>query len=606
MARYRQGPIDWFVIALSPALVIGLIVSFLFFLTGVLYGDDGADTPWNYYLFWYIFGMVLTARISLTQEIAHRASLYSLILAGAVWMFLAGLVRVPGLLEVQVAQGAIPQWVARGIAALLVVLGWYLSWKITIDVTDIEENTRIKSGGHFDPTPDAQPDDAPLERLDDSAQKFRKLKKKNNPLKAPVGNPERESPSRSPGSWVIGFVLICLPLFAGGQFLIPSGDTDRRVYCLGLAGIFFGCALGLLMTTHFLALRLYLGRRGIPMPLGMALSWLGLGGFFIVGVVIASMVLPGPETPTLFQKLTGSKAASQAGSKLAQKQGAEGKGNEKVAAKQKVEQKEGKKTVDEKKGAGNNKDDQKGGGEKGDNKNDEKKINEKNKKDHQPGNKPKGDLKENKGQPGEKKGEEPIKDGKNKEGEAPRDASNVQKSLGAIFKIIGILMLLPLAVIVFVTFYKFMGNQQGGWLDWLNGLFGWLNSKPKSPEGNLISENDLGESKAVVRQFMDLENPFANGEATNMKDTDLVLATSEAVLAWAGNLGHAKNRGETFREVVQRLANKEGFGQGIEDFVPFQQAQQYYHLPGKTEACAKVCKRVWKLLEESSPNSPDD
>ena len=349
MARYRQGPIDWFVIALSPALVIGLIVTFLFFLTGVLYGEGGADTPWNYYLFWYIFGMVLTARISLTQEIAHRASLYSLILAFAVWMFLTGLVKVPGLLEVHVSPEYLNLWVARGFAAVLVGMGWFLSWKITIDVTDIEENTRIKTSGHFDPKPNGQPDDAPLERFDDSAQKMRKLKiNKNNSPKTSFPSPPGESNARSPGSWVIGFVLICLPIFAVGQFLIPSDDSDRRVYGLVLAGVFFGCALGLLMTTHFLALRLYLGRRGIPMPMGMALAWLGLGGFLIFGVVIASMVLPGPDTPALIQKLTASKQAYQSGTKLAQKLGAEGKGDEKFASRQEIDQKDGKNNIEKK------------------------------------------------------------------------------------------------------------------------------------------------------------------------------------------------------------------------------------------------------------------
>lgn len=608
MARYRQGPIDWFVIALSPVLVIGLITSFLFFHTGVLYGEGGADTPWNYYLFWYIFGMVLTARISLTQEIAHRASLYSLVLAGAVWMFLAGLVKVPGMMEVHVSAEALTTWYARGIAALLVGLGWFLCWKITIDVTDIEENTRIKSGGHFDPAQASPTNDAPMERMDDSAQKLRRLKNNKRILKAEIVDPEQAKPVRTPGSWVIGFVLICLPLFAGGQFLIPANESDRRVYGLGLAGVFFGCALGLLMTTHFLALRLYLGRRGIPMPVGMALSWLGLGGIFIIGVIVASMVLPGPDTPALYQKLTASKSAYQHGSKLAQKQGAEGKGDEKVAAKQEVDQKEGKKTVEGKKGEGNNKKgDQKGGDQKG-GKNQENPNpgDQKKDKDNQPGAKPKGDVKENKGKAGDKKGEEPSKDGNNKEAEAPRESSKIQESLGKISKIVAILIFLPLAVLVLVGVLKFMGLQQGGWLDWLNRLFASFKPKNKDPYGGKNPEMEIGAPRMVSRRFGDMENPFQTGEASNMKDNDLVLTTTEAVLAWAEDSIAEGKHGETFREVVRRLIKNGCLSQGIEELVPYQQCQQYYRLPGKTEACAKVCQQVWKLLEESPPPSAKD
>ena len=513
-------------------------------------------------------------------------------------MFLAGLVKVPGLLEVHVSQGAVTLWMARGVAALLVGLGWFLSWKITIDVTDIEENTRVKSGGHFDQVAEASSGDAPIERSDDSAQKMRNLKKKPRISQASFVDAGREQASRSPGAWVIGFVLICLPLFAGGQILIPSDDSERRVYGLGLAGVFFGCALGLLMTTHFLALRLYLGRRGIPMPLGMALGWLGVGGFFIVGVVIASMVLPGPDSPALYTKLTSSKQAYQAGSKLAQKQGAEGKGDEKVATKQEVDQKDGKKSVEGKKGDGNKKGENKGGEK---NAGDEKKNQE-----NRPGNKPKGDLKENKGQPADQKGDEPIKDGKSKESSPPQDSSSIQKSLGAISKVIGILMLLPLAVIVVVTFLKVMAIRPGGWFDWLNRLLALFDTKEKSTHGNQALVDERIESKKSRRRFDELENPFETGEAANMGDNDLVLATTEAVLAWADHLNPPIHRGETFREVLRRLIKKEGLDQGIEELVPYQQSQQYYHLKGKTEECANICSRVWKVLEKSEQKISHD
>ncbi len=509
MARYRQGPIDWFVIALSPALVIGLITTFLFFVTGVLYGEDGKDTPWNYYLFWYIFGMVLTARISLTQEIASRASLYSLVLTLAVWVFLSGLVQVPGLMQIEASQEKVNRAAAMVVAGVLVALGWFLSWKITKDVTDIEENTRIKSGGHMDPTPPGASMEAPLERQDDSAQKMRRINRKTKTISPPSALATAEKPTRSPGGTVILFVLLCLPLFALGQFLLPGGDSGRRLYGLVLAGGFFGCALGLLMTTHFLGLRLYLGRRGISMPIGMALTWLTLGGCFIAGVVLVAMVLPNPDSMALYQKAFPSKDGFQAGTKNALKQGAEGKGDEKVANKQEVDQKEGKKTVEGKKGAGNKKGDNQGGEKKGKDKADENKNQgAKKDKENDPQTKDKNDRKEDQGNDGGKKKEEPKGEGKDKNQPPPADASQPQQPVGPWVKILAIVIGIPLAIYLMFSFFKAMRLQQGGWLDWLNGLFGWLKPKSQDKGGAGSKNGDIGASKAISNRFITMENPF--------------------------------------------------------------------------------------------------
>ncbi len=599
MARYRQGPIDWFVIALSPALVIGLITTFLFFVTGVLFGEDGKDTPWNYYLFWYIFGMVLTARISLTQEIANRASLYSLILAIAVWFFLSGLVQVPGLIQIETSQEKVNRFAAMVVAGILVALGWFLSWKITKDVTDIEENTRIRSGGHMDPIDQGGPAEAPHERHDDSAQKMRRTKRKTKTVSPPPFLHTGETPTRAPGSTVILFVLVCLPLFALGQVLLPGGDSGRRLYGLFLAGCFFGCALGLLMTTHFLALRLYLSRRGLTMPLGMALTWLTLGGCFIVGVVIAAMLLPNSDSMALYQKAFPSRDGHQAGTKNAVKQGAEGKGDEKVANKQEVDQKEGKKEVEGKKGGGNQKGDNQGGEKKGKGKDDNNKNQPgKNEKENNPRNK---DKNEAKGQGGDKAKEEPKGDGKAKNQNPPNEASQPFQSFGPWAKILALVIGIPVAIYFIIRFFKAMGLQQGGWLDWLNGLFAWLKPKPH-PKGKSDSREggDL-DSGNWSNRFSVLENPFETGEAAHMKDADLVALTSGAVMAFAGDQGRAAKEGETFCEIVKRLTKDQGLGPDLLDLVPYHQAQQYYHLPGQTDTCRNTCAKVWKALTRNIP-----
>ena len=60
------------VIAISPALIMALIDSLVFFLVAILYeGDFTGRLRWI--LFFYVFGTVLVARISMEDGISERA-----------------------------------------------------------------------------------------------------------------------------------------------------------------------------------------------------------------------------------------------------------------------------------------------------------------------------------------------------------------------------------------------------------------------------------------------------------------------------------------------------------------------------------------------------
>lgn len=606
----RQGPVDWFVIALSPGLVMGLIMSFLFFLTNVFFGANGADAPWNYYLFWYIFGMVLTARLSMAGGIDSRfkAPMYSLILTGAVWFYLSGIMPGPGVPGLPQTSSDSDKFWRLILSAPFLGAAWYLSWKITRDVTDIDEKSRLDSGGWVDP-PEVLREDPSVKVRQRARKKVDAVQALDEAASETITSATRHSktrdqsdakaqveakPIRRPGTWVILFSLFCLPFFALAQGLIPAEESGRRMRSLSYAGWFLGSALGLLMTTHFLSLRLYLARRGISMPTGMALGWLILGGVLIVAVVVASLVFPHPDSGQLFQQFFPNQAKHQSGTDLAQGEGAEGKGDKEVGKFQKVDNKDGKKTVEGKQGKGGNKND--GGDGKNAGKNASKeKGNPRDPKQNQG----KGQEKQGKGDPNQKEGkpqnDQPNRD--NPQDERTQTPSQLQESLSKIMRWVIWLMMLPIAILVMVFFGQMFALNPRWLQDWLDRLKRLLAAdlQPKkaraSGETGDESESPLG----VSARFATLENPFDTGEAAHMSDEQLVECTSRAVLAWAHDLGWKPEGGETFSEFVRRIS-REPSGANLERIVPYHQMRYYYRLSGKSPDCQNACKAVWKAL----------
>src|SRR2546421_11443634 len=78
-------PADYVAMALSPALIVALVGSLVFFLLEILYA--GAYTGrLQWILFFFVFGAVLVSRISMQPDIAGRAHLYGGILGLLVWL----------------------------------------------------------------------------------------------------------------------------------------------------------------------------------------------------------------------------------------------------------------------------------------------------------------------------------------------------------------------------------------------------------------------------------------------------------------------------------------------------------------------------------------
>src|SRR5262249_26676510 len=88
---------DYVAIGLSPVLIMALVGSLVFFLLKVLY-EGPYESRLQWILFWFVFGAVLIARISMHPAIADRAGLYGLILAVAIGIALYAFVRFSGSL----------------------------------------------------------------------------------------------------------------------------------------------------------------------------------------------------------------------------------------------------------------------------------------------------------------------------------------------------------------------------------------------------------------------------------------------------------------------------------------------------------------------------
>ena len=258
---------DYVAIALSPALIMALVGSLVFFLIEVFYvGQYTARV--NYVFALFVFATVLIGRISIETG-ADRAALFALPLGVAMFLVLAKFV-----------EHASPYSHLINIALLGIV--WWSAHKLTWDCTLIDDSEDASGEGL-------------MQRIgaDELAEEQAETSK-NNELLA-VEDAKRKKRPHTPGLWVLYFSLAALPLFGIGQKWIPSSDVGRRQYAFGLLAIYVAAGLALLVTTSFLGLRRYLRQRRVEMPTPMAATWVVTGAVLIVVVMLLAALIPRPH-----------------------------------------------------------------------------------------------------------------------------------------------------------------------------------------------------------------------------------------------------------------------------------------------------------------------
>jgi hypothetical protein len=248
---------DYLVIGLSPALIMLLVGSLVFFLLEVSYSGQYRERM-MWVLGWFVFGAVLVARIAI-QEGRDQAALFGFGLAGATALFAARYVD-------QVV-----------VAIVLLAVVWWCTWKLTWDCTLIDDKQDASGEGLLQAARLAEESPAPAESPQEGT------------LDAAKTRPH------SPGLWVVYFSLAALPLFGIGQLLIPSQHSGRRSYGFQLLMVYVAAGLGLLLATSFLGLRRYLRQRNLKMPARMSASWLVMGSLLAASLLLLALLLPRPQ-----------------------------------------------------------------------------------------------------------------------------------------------------------------------------------------------------------------------------------------------------------------------------------------------------------------------
>jgi hypothetical protein len=277
--RLHMTNADYVTIALSPALVMLLVGSLVYFLIEVLYvGDYQARLMYVFALF--VFAAVLIARISI-EEGAEYASLFALPLGLATFLVLVKFVEHPSPLS----------WLIN-IGLMCVV--WWCAHKLTWDCTLIDDDEDSSGEGllqRMGVDENAEAGDAPP--LAENELLAEKEQAAAVPWWQRLMRPKKGK--HTPGLWVLYFSLAALPLFGVGQYWVPAEDVGRRRYVFSLLLVYVAAALALLVTTSFLGLRRYLRQRNVEMPAPMAANWVAIGAVLIVIVMLLSALIPRPH-----------------------------------------------------------------------------------------------------------------------------------------------------------------------------------------------------------------------------------------------------------------------------------------------------------------------
>jgi hypothetical protein len=613
--RPTQTLADYVAIALSPALIMGLVTSLVFFLLTVLYnGDYVGRLQWI--LFFFVFGAVLIARISMS-DVGGRAAFYGVPLGLLVWIGMQMFVDYP-------EDSAIKD-LSWFINAGLIGLVWWCAHRLTWDCTHVDEQSDIASEGLLqaaglekEPEGKKTEEEKPAEPEGFLArwQRYREERKKKRPL----------------GVWVVYFSLAALPLFGLGQALIEPDDTERRRAAFWLMIVYVGCGLGLLLTTCFLSLRRYLRQRKLKMPAAMTGVWLTVGGSLIAALLVLGAVLPRPDAEYSLFHIGSAKSDKRGASRFAFLRGSPGKGEGQPGA----DDKDGKGDPSNSGGQGGK---QKGGdqgpsrpGEKGSGKDGKGGQGDRQGKDGgQSGrNQNNSGQNQNKGDPGsgrdqpapkggqknqrndggrssqDRDGEKSNSDRSERRGDNSSSTSrpsasalrDVVSKVGPVLKWV-VFAILGLAVVFFLlrSGLQFLANFS----DWAKrlldslrtfwaGLFGgWGRAKAEDGEGE--------EEERVIpeRPFASFRNPFTYGG--EMTVPELIRYTFAAVQAWARERDLGRQPGETPLEFAARVGQEVPALEADLLRLAALYARAVYARGGLPGNSAEVLRQFWERLE---------
>jgi Domain of unknown function (DUF4129) len=607
----RPTTADYVAIGLSPLLIMSLVGSLIYFLVEILYRGD-YEGRLQYIMFFYIFGAVLVARMSMEFGLSDRAPLYGIVLAIAAWIGLGQFVEFPAGLEAL-------SWVFN---ALLIAIIWWSTHRLTYDCTYIDEKAETTGTGLLQAAGLENSD--PSSQGEETAQPEEKGKRRKKKDAKPgwwdryQRYREQRRQTKPPGVWVVYFSLAALPIFGLGQSLIPPEELEHRRYAFWLMGIYVASGLGLLVTTAFLGLRRYLRQRGLQMPKKMTVAWLTAGAVLTLALLVVGALLPRPDAEYSLLDLTPLGSKARDASDYALKDGEAGKG-EGRPGEQRLD-KDGKpvNTGDPKQqGQGGQGQAQgSGSGNQGQQQGDK----------GQPGQQ--GDKSDKtKGEPGDQKGpkdqgkEGQKADGENKGGREASPNSQAKKPsrwgsnkgtsrssgslafLGNVAPVLKWIVFGIVAVVVVIFLLRGGLRYLANFFDWARrlleslrafweGLFGRLQAATATGE-----EGAMEERRAEPRPFRYYRNPFQNGRAEEMSPAELVRYSFEAMEAWGFEHDLPRMTDETPIEFADRVGRDVPSLEGQVKRLAALYARVLYAKGGLPSNWREVVEQFWEKLE---------
>lgn len=521
--RMRLGPADIVVLALNPALVMGMVGSLVYFLLEVFYAGAYGDRM-MLILASFVAGIVLITRIALTTEISDRASLYGLVLGGLVWVSMQRFVEYP--------EGTAAHEFGGLMNLGLMAVVWWSAHRLTKDCTHLEADAEIGNEGLLDAAGVNENFQA------DKAIEVEPAPKKREGFLERYGRyREKQRKKRVPGVWVVYFSLAALPIFGLGQALVPAEDRASRRYTFLLLCFYVACGLGLLLTTSFLGLRRYLRKRGAKMPASMTASWLTAGVVLILLVLGAAVVVPRPVAENSLMSFMKARSQEREASDRAKGDQSPGKdkGKPKIDPADKSGDDKAEKGKDSEK-------DKSGKGDKGSGTG--SKSNEKGAG---------GKEKNSRAGDGKSKGEQKSS-GQSAAENSPPQSSQALRTLGTILKWV-VFALLALVVLFLLcrAGLRFLANFTDWARRWLNAWSTWWN---RLFAREAKKEDEEPAETFAPPPFAIFDDPFLSGRADRLTLVELVNYSFQALEAWSAERHLARAVGETPLEFTRRVGEE--------------------------------------------------
>jgi hypothetical protein len=552
MSRDKLQPtaLDYMTVVLSPALIMGLVGSLVFFLLEVFYRADGPFKPrLQWILAFHVFGIVLAARVSMQGDGAARSTLYSLALSALTYLGMQSFVEYPP--EVR------PLSFLINLALVGVV--WWCSHRLVWDCTHVDDDDASSAEGLLqaagiegEPGADAPPEADTKGRPLGWAARYQQW---------------RASRSRAHvlGVWVVYFSLAALPIFGLGQALVPLADEARRRTTFWLMTAYVGCGLGLLLTTCFLGLRRYLRQRGVAMPARTTAAWAVTGLALLGALLLVGALLPRP-----YSEYPWASSFARSPQRKPSQAGQGGTGVQDQGKPRGIEDKDGPKAG--KDGVGKDQAKGSGSGNSG-----------KDGKGTQKGGSPSG---------GQGSGQQTS----SRPGEPPPWMEELATWIKwAVFFLLAILAVLA-ALWLIIRFLANFSVWARRWLDWWNGLWSSLFGDPA--RGSEDEEAPVPEPDAPFSAFV---NPFVTGRAEKMSPRQLLRLTLAAFEAWAGERGLARRLDETSLEHLERVCDEHPglHAEGLR--LVMLHAQAEYGREDAPSATLDTARAFWQLLGQPRP-----